>query len=200
MNGIEVVATTGDPAFAVDIDGRIIAWNKAAEHCLGYRRSEVVGRCCWEVLEGRDLASNRYCDESCPVRNMALEGEPINQAQMFFRNASGETMRVNSSTFVVQGKAGKEIVHLLGYPSVPAETLSPVAGSGLDGNNTNARLSPRQLEVLKHLSEGKGTEEIAELLCITQSTVRHHVQHILTRLKVHSRLQAVILARRIGAL
>lgn len=76
MNGTEVVATTGEPAFAVDLEGRILAWNAAAEHCLGYRSSEVLGRPCWTILQGQDLFSNRYCDENCPVRGMAAKGEP----------------------------------------------------------------------------------------------------------------------------
>ena len=197
MDGKEVVATTADPAFAVDPKGKIIAWNEGAEYCLGYRRSEVVGRRCWRVLKGRDLSSNRYCDKNCPVRNMALKGEPIHRAQMFFCNASGETTRVNMSTLVVRGQAGEEIVHLLKCLSACEEEPVSVDLSSA-GNNGNARLSSRQLEVLKHLGEGKGTDEIAELLGISPATARHHIQNVLTRLKVHSRLEAVTLARRIG--
>ena len=198
MNGIEVVATTGDPAFAVDPEGKIIAWNEAAEYCLGYRRSEVVGRHCWRVLEGRDPSSNRYCAEHCPMRDMAMRGEPVHRTEMFFRNASGGATRASMSTLVVQGKTNKEIVHLLHCVSsceeepVSADLSSPAT------NNSSTRLSPRQLEVLNHLADGKGTEEIAEMLCISPATVRHHIQNTLTRLKVHSRLEAVTLARRIG--
>jgi PAS domain S-box-containing protein len=198
MNGTEVVATTGDAAFAVDPEGRIIAWNEGAEYCLGYRRPEVLGRRCWRVLQGQDLSSNRYCDRTCPVRNMAMKGEPINRTQMFFRNASGETTPVAMSTLVVQGEKSKEIVHLFQCLSSDAqETMVPL---NMPAASSNAPLSVRQLEVLKHLADGKSTEEIAELLCIAEVTARHHIQHILSRLKVHSRLEAVALARRIGLL
>ncbi|MFQ5526383.1 MAG: PAS domain S-box protein [Thermoanaerobaculia bacterium] len=124
MNGIEVTAITGDAAFAVDSDGKIIAWNEAAERSLGYQSSEVVGLRCWRVLKCRNLSSNLNCDKSCPVRNGAFQGEPINRAQMLFglisraqmsfRNASGETTQVTTSTFMVQGEAGRrEVIHLL---------------------------------------------------------------------------------------
>lgn len=117
---------------------------------------------------------------------------------MFLRDASGATTRVSMSTVVVPGQTGKEIVHVL--QRLPAGAHEPALAwlSGSEKNNSNARLSPRQLEVLKHLADGKGTLEIAGLLCIAPATVRHHVQHILTRLKVHNRLEAVALARRIG--
>ena len=198
MNGMEIVATTGDPAFAVDLEGRILAWNEAAEYCLGYRSSEVLGRQCWEVLKGRDLSANRYCTEHCPVRDMARRGEPVHRTQMTFRNAAGERVGASMSTFVVRGEADKEVVHLLQcvQPCVDEPALRQ---NGVPAN-ANARLSPRQLEVLRHLGDGKRTEEIAEFLCITPGTVRHHIQHILRRLKVHSRLEAVTLARRIGLL
>ncbi len=101
----EVVATTGDPAFAVDPEGPIIAWNEAAEHCLGYRRSEVVGCRCWRLLRGQDLFSNRYCGEKCSVRDMAPRGEPVHRTQAFLRTASGERARFGMSTLVVRGEA-----------------------------------------------------------------------------------------------
>ena len=196
MNGTEVVTTTGDPAFAVDRDGRILAWNKAAEHCLGYQRTEVVGRRCWRVLQGRDLSSNRYCGENCTVRAMALLSEPIHRTQIVFRTGSGEETPFSMSTLVVRGETGKEIVHLLQCLSSCAEdTASPLP---MAPANNHGRLSPRRLEVLKHLGEGKRTEEIAELLGISSATVRHHIQAVLKNLGVHSRLEAVALARRIG--
>ncbi len=52
-------------------------------------------------------------------------------------------------------------------------------------------LSPRELEVLRLLAEGLGTRAIAERLVISTSTTRNHIQRILTRLGVHSRLEAV---------
>ena len=126
-----------------------------------------------------------------------MRGEPVHSTQMFFCNASGETTRVNMSTLVVRGRAGDEIVHLLECLSAREKEQASVAPPS-SKYNSNARLSARQLEVLKHLGSGKGTKEIAETLCISPSTVRHHVQDVLTRLKVHNRLEAVTLARRIG--
>ena len=54
--------------------------------------------------------------------------------------------------------------------------------------------------MLALLSDGQGTCEIAERLFITPATVRNHVKNLLAKLKVHSRLEAVSLARRVGLL
>ena len=196
MNGTEVVASTGDPAFAVDRSGKMLAWNKAAEHCLGYRSSEVIGRPCWEVLRGLDLFSNRYCGKTCAVREMALRGEPVNRTQVVCRTGSGEERRFNMFTFVVNGETDKEIVHLLQrVSSCDEESAFPLPEAPAC---KQSRLSLRQLEVLKQLCDGKSTMAIAEHLGISPSTVRHHIQEIMRRLKVHSRLEVVALAHRLG--
>jgi DNA-binding NarL/FixJ family response regulator len=55
-------------------------------------------------------------------------------------------------------------------------------------------LSPRELEVLALLVEGASGKGIADQLSIARNTVRTHVQSILVKLEVHSRLEAVAFA------
>lgn len=52
-------------------------------------------------------------------------------------------------------------------------------------------LTPRQAEVLALLAEGYTTQQIATRLYIAPATVRNHVQEIMERLDVHTRLAAV---------
>ena len=59
-----------------------------------------------------------------------------------------------------------------------------------------ASLSTREREVLALLVEGADTREIAQRLYLSSKTVRTHVQRILAKLGVHSRLQAVAFAVR----
>jgi DNA-binding NarL/FixJ family response regulator len=60
------------------------------------------------------------------------------------------------------------------------------------------QLSPRERQVLALLAEGASSEEIAERLSVSPNTVRTHVQSILTKLQVHSRLEAATFAVRFG--
>lgn len=57
-------------------------------------------------------------------------------------------------------------------------------------------LTPRELEVLRALSEGLATPEICDRLYIAPNTLRTHVQNIMGKLRVHSKLEAVAFALR----
>jgi DNA-binding NarL/FixJ family response regulator len=59
-------------------------------------------------------------------------------------------------------------------------------------------LTPRELEVLRLLADGLAQAEIAERLVISAKTVSTHIQHVLEKLGVHSRAQAVAAAHRLG--
>lgn len=63
-----------------------------------------------------------------------------------------------------------------------------------------SRLTPRELEVLALLAEGGNNDMIAQRLVISPQTARTHVQNVLQKLSVHSRLEAVALVRRTGIL
>lgn len=55
-------------------------------------------------------------------------------------------------------------------------------------------LTPREREVLLRLVEGQSTKEMAKEMGIRRSTARTHIQHVLSRLGVHSKLEAAVLA------
>lgn len=61
-----------------------------------------------------------------------------------------------------------------------------------------ATLSRRELEVLQLLSEGLSTADVAERLILSVNTVRNHITHVLTKLDVRSRLEAVHVGVRQG--
>lgn len=60
------------------------------------------------------------------------------------------------------------------------------------------QLSPREREVLGMLVEGANSEEISNQLSVSPNTVRTHIQNILTKLQVHTRLEAATYAVRFG--
>jgi DNA-binding NarL/FixJ family response regulator len=61
-----------------------------------------------------------------------------------------------------------------------------------------SKLTEREQQVLRLLSEGKTDREVAETLGLARSTIRNHSQRILDKLEVHSRAEAVKRARRLG--
>lgn len=57
-----------------------------------------------------------------------------------------------------------------------------------------ADLTPREMEILRHVAEGQSNKMIARALNITDGTVKLHVKAILRKLGVHSRVEAAVIA------
>ena len=70
------------------------------------------------------------------------------------------------------------------------ETAAPAAA---DADPIHS-LSPREHEILGHIARGASNKEIARALDIAETTVKIHVQHILRKLKLSSRVQAAVYA------
>jgi len=75
----------------------------------------------------------------------------------------------------------------LALPAAP-----PVAASPL------SQLSPRELDILRGIAGGASNKEIARDLGIAEATVKIHVQHVLRKLDVASRVQAAVIATEHG--
>src|ERR687892_1444579 len=67
-----------------------------------------------------------------------------------------------------------------------------------DAHKRAQHLTDREIEVLALLTEGASSEHIAARLHISLNTVRTHIQNILTKLQVRSRLEAAAFATRFG--
>jgi two-component system nitrate/nitrite response regulator NarL len=74
--------------------------------------------------------------------------------------------------------------------------IPPGDGGSSDAEFLARQLTSRELEVLQLLAEGASSKEISERIAISPNTVRTHVQGILTKLQVHSRLEAAAFAVR----
>ena len=59
-------------------------------------------------------------------------------------------------------------------------------------------LTPRELDVLRLLIDGRSDRQIGDVLCISHRTVMRHVEHILAKLDVDSRTAAATQAVRLG--
>jgi DNA-binding NarL/FixJ family response regulator len=88
---------------------------------------------------------------------------------------------------VIRGAVGDDEV-------VPGPQLRLLSTSG----GRNRTLSPRELQVLQGLVDGLSTEELSAALFVSRRTVQGHVQSILTKLQVRSKLEAAVAGLRQG--
>lgn len=189
----------GDPAFAVDKTGVIVLWNKAAEGAFGMRAVDVLGKRCWKLLEGKDVFGNRYCGEHCPLRDMAARNEVAHGFPINFKTAEEGRREFSLNSLLVFDDSGNmQLLHICQSSQEKREL--PAHQQSLDdqsGPAVRSVLTNREVEVLQHLADSRATREIARLMFISHATVRNHVQHILNKLQVHNRLEAVLIAQRI---
>jgi DNA-binding CsgD family transcriptional regulator len=75
-------------------------------------------------------------------------------------------------------------------PDLPGQSAASGAG-GVPGRERLAMLTPREQEVLAMLAEGETNARIAQRLVVSEDTVKTHVKHILRKLGVRNRSQAV---------
>ena len=79
----------------------------------------------------------------------------------------------------------------------PENTSSLQISNRVEGDASGI-LSERELEVLKHIADGKSNQEIAASLYISIHTVKTHTTNIFEKLQVRRRTQAVLRARELG--
>nr|WSW43168.1 response regulator transcription factor [Streptomyces sp. NBC_01001] len=87
-------------------------------------------------------------------------------------------------------------LHDLHMTGPGTSAAAPPAGGGRDVGTLMRSLTDRELQVLHVLAEGASTAEAGARLKVAPATVKSHVSHILAKLGVRNRLEAVLLMRR----
>ncbi|MDZ4718264.1 MAG: response regulator transcription factor [Roseiflexaceae bacterium] len=98
------------------------------------------------------------------------------------------TRRLSEGEFLLTPTQIIELMHLAGQHRE----------QNRDAQNSFARLTPREREVLRALAQGLSDKEIAQQLQISHETQRTHIVNLLGKLGVHSRLEALVFALRHG--
>jgi PAS domain S-box-containing protein len=209
----EALANSADGAFVIDEDQRVVYWNQAAQDLLGYTSDEVVGRSCYEILSGRGDRGQTICRNNCYVAAIAATGSSVNSYDSRVRTKSGDLRWVNISilTFRALENSTPLVVHLFRDATQKRESeqfaqqvldaAQRMQAGGFAAPPVSVSAAPlgrdltnREREVLSLLAQGLRTRDIAQTLSISPSTARNHIQNILHKLNVHSRLEAVTLA------
>lgn len=211
----ELLYKAVDGSFAIDSNQRIIYWDPGCEELLGHSEQWVLGRPCCDVLNWcKPTSDNTFCQRNCYVANMCNGGvEGKKSFLVKAKDRNNEPLSLSVSVILVPAtcKNNWHVMHLLHRAAFPdvltaMDTSSRKTSSRKNAGSFNdsaimadknaSRLTPRELEVLGLLSEGITGATIAKRLNISNTTVRNHVQHIQSKLGVHSKTEAVAYAYR----
>ncbi|MGH3975838.1 MAG: LuxR C-terminal-related transcriptional regulator [Pseudonocardiaceae bacterium] len=172
----------------------------AAAECLRHLDASVV------LLDPRGLGTSPVAAIralSCrPLLVLASPGgEPVDEAAALRAGASG--LLVNTANPVELAAALRIVV--AGYTLHLPPTNDRIGGEDkihdappVEEPKELLNLTPREQEVFRLMASGFGNAEIAEMLMLGESTIKSHVQHLLTKLNIPNRVHAVIYAYQHG--
>jgi len=91
-----------------------------------------------------------------------------------------------------------EVVDAIRQVHAGGKRIPPAVAARLAEHMGDESLTARELEVLRHVAEGGRNKEIADVLSISEETVKVHVKHIMDKLGATDRTEAVAVAIRRG--
>ena len=102
--------------------------------------------------------------------------------------------------YLLKGIDGASLAEQVRRVAAGGSCLSPETAEKLTQYISSQKLSEREIEVLGLISKGKSNKEIADLIFVTENTVKMHVKKILLKLQANDRTQAVVIAIQRGLL
>jgi DNA-binding NarL/FixJ family response regulator len=120
-------------------------------------------------------------------------------------------LKTGARAFILKGVAARELLRILrivaaGESYVPPalaasllmELREPEKRSQKPSDNPIDDLTVREREILENLAGGLSNKEIGEKLFISEKTVKHYMTNILQKLQVRNRVEAALLAQKVG--
>ncbi|MSQ34155.1 MAG: PAS domain S-box protein [Dehalococcoidia bacterium] len=209
-----------DGVYAVHAQQQIILWNKAAEKLTGYSAQEALRRPCYEIMGGLDEQGRVICGASCQVIQVAVSrGRAAPGHDITIQTRDGQRRVLNITHILAPSQEPKglpSVVHVFRdvtqqkdavrlverlteyldqHPRALSEaTQDPEAALRFQ------QLTSREREVLALLADGASPKFIASHLHLSLATVRNHIQSMLSKLGVHTALEAVAFGTKHGLL
>ena len=193
---VAALHAAAEGGFVSDVEGGIVLWNGAAEAILGYTAADIHGRPCCTLLRGED--GDGACPSACAIGREAGTDTPTFDVRT--QTKAGLLVWISVSVLRLSDPRTRAafLVHLFRDVTFAKEQLA-LAYEGLataSPNGAATALTRREREVLRLMGDGLNTAAMAKRLHLSRATVRNHVQNILLKLDVHSRLEAVAYGRR----
>ncbi|MEL3951846.1 response regulator transcription factor [Streptomyces sp. LNU-CPARS28] len=148
-------------------------------------------------------------DDSRELTELAALTKIVLIAKAESAHRSVEALCVGVRAVLAPDSSADDLIHVLRTVSAGASMVMPAAarrslqglpqqGRSYGTGRRAADLTPRESEVIVLLAQGKSNAEVAEKLSVSLATVRSHVHHVLRKMGVSTRAQAVAIAYETG--
>ena len=182
--GIEVCAAVGDGdegcRLAAELDPDVVL--------LDLRMPELDGLAVLERIAALDLG--------CAVVMLTTSSDERDLVTSLRSGARGYLLKDMEPEQLVDALVAVTEGETVVAPEMTSVLAKVVKGGTVEPGQPDrfSSLTPREFEILRHLSEGQSNKEIARDLGITDGTVKLHVRSILRKLEVRSRVEAAVIA------
>jgi DNA-binding NarL/FixJ family response regulator len=107
-------------------------------------------------------------------------------------------LQAGAQGYVLKGSTGEKLIPAVRAVAAGQRWIPREVADRLTARNQFEELTPREVQVLQQLARGLANKEIADVLRITEYTVKDHLKSILAKLRVTDRTEAVTAALQRG--
>jgi two-component system NarL family response regulator len=166
--------------------------DEAFTACASRRPDVILMDLCLPGLSGIELATRLRARQ--PELRVIMFTSFAREQEIY------EAFKAGVCSYIRKGAARSELLHAIRAVHQGLRYVSPEIGRHLADHVGLNDLSPRELEVLRHVMNGSSNKEIAGALELSEHTVNIHVKNILGKLGASGRTEAVALALKKGIL
>ncbi len=96
-----ILESISDGVFTVDLNWKIMSFNRAAEEITGISRDEAIGRQCWNVFR------SNMCEGECALKKTMKEGKSFVSTSTYIINSEKKRIPITVSTSLLKDEKGK---------------------------------------------------------------------------------------------
>ena len=185
----------------IEVIGEAAEGQEAVDKTIELRPDVVIMDITMPGMNGME-ATRLIKNHSPDVKVLALT---MHESDEYFF----QILNAGASGYVIKGGSSRELITALRavwrgdvflYPSMAKKLLGDYLQLAKDGHDKEYYdgLTDREMEILRHVAEGRTNQEIADLLVLSPSTVQTHRANIMAKLGLHSRTELVKYAIRRG--
>lgn len=109
-------------------------------------------------------------------------------------------LRAGARAYILKGHVHRELLETIHTVHAGRKRIPPDIAVELAEHAAEDELSSREIEVLRLIASGNSNKEIADQLCIGETTVKSHVTNILSKLSANDRAHAVTIGLKRGVI
>ena len=181
-----------------DID--VIGQAESADGAVRVVRDELPDVVLLDVtMPGGGIEAARSISAMCPATRIIMLTVSEDEDDLL------EAMKAGASGYVLKGVSARELASVVRSVSAGEVYVAPSLAFGLlremskpRSSDPLAELSSRERQVLELVADGLSNQEIGIKLGLAEKTIKHYMTNILTKLQLRSRVEAALLAARIG--